>query len=404
MSPPSIEAVFWRPFLSAGRAADAAWAVLGERGWAPAPGAPLRELSWDARHGRLAPGSGTGAVAELGRLAEAWDGLELAGAAPGAFLRLLKTPEGLLAAVGLAAPRLARLESNAGEATDFARLLLALMEALKPVFCVFPARPPAEGASWDEALRAQLSSCALALVPDDAAAGPRRVVTLGGLRLLTTLPVKSSPGQTREELDAELAAARAAPRAAAAPVADAAGAVRVADEMLRSGRAQEALAACKVLLEEQPADAAALWLSGRCLLALGRPGEAIAPLERAVRGGASRAKALVDLGRAFDEAGRPGDALSALEDAVAASPAFALAWLERGRLARKTGNLPLAERCLTKTLELRPDFAEALMLRGVTRAGLGMSGESQADLARALERDPGLRPRIETALKERPKA
>ncbi|HVM23516.1 MAG TPA: tetratricopeptide repeat protein [Sphingomicrobium sp.] len=141
----------------------------------------------------------------------------------------------------------------------------------------------------------------------------------------------------------------------------------------RSGRADEALGACRAALDSAPGRAD-LWASvGRILFENGNPAEAMPYLKHAVAIEAGNPNFWYNLALAADAAGDDAQARSAHDKTLALAPQWAAAWAARGALELRLGNPEAAERDLRRALELDPASAYArhylaIALRELDRA------------------------------------
>ncbi|MEJ7617080.1 MAG: carbohydrate binding domain-containing protein [Pyrinomonadaceae bacterium] len=89
-----------------------------------------------------------------------------------------------------------------------------------------------------------------------------------------------------------------------------------------------------------------------------------------------------------------GDSLPHYERAVSLSPNDYRLWLELGRAREQAGDAPGGEKALRKAIELAPAYAYPHWLLGNLLLRERRTDEAFAELRRAAESDPGLRPQV----------
>jgi arylsulfatase A-like enzyme len=95
----------------------------------------------------------------------------------------------------------------------------------------------------------------------------------------------------------------------------------LADVLVETGEAREAIDELRAALQRAPGEADLLASLGRAYLAAGQAGAAILPLQDALRAAPGMTRPWFDLGRAYEDLGRPADALRAYQDFTARVPA-----------------------------------------------------------------------------------
>ena len=97
--------------------------------------------------------------------------------------------------------------------------------------------------------------------------------------------------------------------------------------------------------------------------------------------------------------GKAREAIPHFDRAIGLNPRHAEAYTNRGIAWREMGDLSGAITGFDKATELNPKYARADGDRGITRLLQGKDAETQQDLAKCFDLDPGMR----TALIERAK-
>jgi predicted O-linked N-acetylglucosamine transferase (SPINDLY family) len=126
-----------------------------------------------------------------------------------------------------------------------------------------------------------------------------------------------------------------------------------------AGRIDEAIAACRRVLELEPGQFEALNHLGFLLYLRGRLDEAIAVLEAATRFHPGSAPARNNLGIVLMKAGRAGAAVAAFDCAVAIAPDDASAYNNLGNTLWMVGAIDRARAAIDRAVALRPDYADA---------------------------------------------
>jgi tetratricopeptide (TPR) repeat protein len=161
-----------------------------------------------------------------------------------------------------------------------------------------------------------------------------------------------------------------------------------ANQLLQAGKAAEAAAMYRELLEKDPQNARTAYnLALASAAAHDSKGEREA-LERAVSLDPKMAVARADLGRLELEAGNVGAAETWLESALALEPQLVAA---RGNLAMihaMKGDIPQAETLLRRALEDDPRYAQGHLNLGLILAQQGSMAEADGELDKALALAP----------------
>ena len=274
-------------------------------------------------------------------------------------------------------------------------LLLFAAAAIAAVPDLFAARKPAadpargnkrrqKGAAGDEAVRGGNASGSRwrPWAPAIAAAACVAVVA--------NLPIALTHDDTYFRLGAELLrdgrAAEALPlleRAAAASPEYAPPRVLLGEALNRLGRPAEAILRLDEAVRLSPDSGTARSAYGLALAKSGRPGEAIEHLTAAVRLQPESADAHVNLGMAFGQAGRPGDALDEFRRALSLDPDNATINNNLGAALAQQGDVMAAVPLLERAVALKPDYGEAhanlaMALRAAGNADGALTHFSQA--------------------------
>ena len=152
----------------------------------------------------------------------------------------------------------------------------------------------------------------------------------------------------------------------------------------RSGRLDEADAAYRALLAEDPANAGVLHLLGVVAGQCGRYESAVQWIEEALRHAPQVAAAHANLGNAQHALARYDDARASYQQALQLQPGHRAALLGHGKACWSLGWLSAALESFDAVLVLEPDLAEALMNRGDILLALGRRDEAVVSLRRAL--------------------
>jgi len=178
------------------------------------------------------------------------------------------------------------------------------------------------------------------------------------------------------------------PGRAAPPAASADRLAAVAMDMVRAGRLDEAVSACRGIVALTP-DVAAAWSDlGVLLMRTGRLDEAVGCLRRAVERQPGFAQAWSNLGNALKDLGRLDEAVAAHRRAVAEDPALAEAWANLGTALKASGLYAEAVAAYRHALALKPEFAQAWSNLGNALAASGEAGAAMAAHRKAIALAP----------------
>jgi tetratricopeptide (TPR) repeat protein len=129
--------------------------------------------------------------------------------------------------------------------------------------------------------------------------------------------------------------------------------------LLAEGQYGKALTVADVVLEQEPDNAAALFLRGTALSALGRPADAVATLCRAIAADPANAAAFLNLGNALADLDGLEAAETAVRRAIALDPTLVEAHVSLGFILTSRGHLAAAVAACEAALVLQPDLAQA---------------------------------------------
>jgi protein O-GlcNAc transferase len=134
----------------------------------------------------------------------------------------------------------------------------------------------------------------------------------------------------------------------------------VATAHLQAGRLDDALNAARAVLDDDPANVAAMLLCGQILRRGGKNGDAIGVYNLILTHLPDTAAASGGLGAALGMLGRYDEAVDALRRAVALEPAYFEAWAFLGEALAQQGKTTEAMDCFERSLEIHPDNAAAV--------------------------------------------
>lgn len=158
-----------------------------------------------------------------------------------------------------------------------------------------------------------------------------------------------------------------------------------ADEHLRAGRLEEAVARFDEALTADPGNRFALARSGVALARLGDTTGAIGRLEEALETLPEQPEVLAVLGETLDRAGRHGEAVERWRGLVEIQPRRASAWSNLGASLGKAGRSEEAVEALRRAVELSPGNAERLARLAFAAYAAGDLAAAAAHLERSAE-------------------
>ena len=162
----------------------------------------------------------------------------------------------------------------------------------------------------------------------------------------------------------------------------------LADLMVQTGRAAQAIGAYDALLGSRPDDADVLHNRGVALLALGRRVEAVQAMDAAAAIRPEYASAYYNRGVALSGLGRPGLAAASFARAVELAPDDVNALTNLGATLMALGRPEEALARFDRALAIRPDDVGALGNRANALSELGRPDQALQSAARALELRP----------------
>ena len=163
----------------------------------------------------------------------------------------------------------------------------------------------------------------------------------------------------------------------------------LANELLRTGRAEEAEALCRTALKLQPNQPRTRATLGIALDYEGHPEEAIAEFRTAVALQPGIPETYDNLGKALMETGRVAEAMTSYATALRINPAGYKILNNLGAAYAREGQLDNAVACFRRALAIRGDFAEAHYNLGNALHGKGLDGDAEGEFRAAIASDPG---------------
>jgi tetratricopeptide (TPR) repeat protein len=156
-----------------------------------------------------------------------------------------------------------------------------------------------------------------------------------------------------------------------------------ADDLLRRGRAAEALARFERVLATEPGNRFALVRSGIALGRLGRGGEATVRLRRAVAADPAQAETRTALADALLRAGRPAEAADEWAEVVRLQPRRASSWGSLGVALGRAGRPSDAVAAMARAVELEPGSPDRLVRLAFAEHAAGRVADAAAHLEAA---------------------
>lgn len=169
------------------------------------------------------------------------------------------------------------------------------------------------------------------------------------------------------------------------------GAARIAaaQRLLREGRREEALAACRELLEVQAGDARVWHLCAIAEHQLGRVAQARESARRALEIDASQSAYHLIAGHAAADDSDAAAAAGHYARAVALRPDWAAAWHSLGVARFDSGDSGAAREAFERALKLDARLARTWNNLGLAELALDRVSQAEAAFARAIEAEPG---------------
>ena len=156
----------------------------------------------------------------------------------------------------------------------------------------------------------------------------------------------------------------------------------------QSGRLQEAEAAYRAVLKEQPRNADALHLLGVLALQVGKGDAAVSLIENAIEIRPNEPEFYNMCGEAYWALGERDAAIERYEQALALKPGFAGAHNNLGNAYKELGRLDDAIGCYLQAIAISPDFAMSHNNLGVVFKNLGRTDDAVAHYRKALSIAP----------------
>jgi protein O-GlcNAc transferase len=166
-------------------------------------------------------------------------------------------------------------------------------------------------------------------------------------------------------------------------------AIQHALDLHRRGQLDQAARLYAQILEQEPANFAALQFLGVLRGQQGRYAEALRLIESALKLRPQDFGALGNYGQTLMTAGRLSEALAAFDRALAARPDFFEALYNKATVLAEMKRFAEAVSIFDKALMLRPNSAPCFYNRGVAQAELGRKDEALASYDQALSINPG---------------
>ena len=164
--------------------------------------------------------------------------------------------------------------------------------------------------------------------------------------------------------------------------------VQHALDLHRQGRLDQAAQIYAQILEQEPANFAALQFLGVLRGQQGRFAEALRLIEGALRLQPQDFGALANYGQTLMAAGRFPDALNVFDQALAVRPDFFEALYNKATVLAQMKRFAEAVSIFDKALTLRPNSANCLYNRGLAEAELGRNEEALASYDKAVALQP----------------
>lgn len=163
-----------------------------------------------------------------------------------------------------------------------------------------------------------------------------------------------------------------------------------AREHMQNGQPQDALAACRGVLQSDPGNAEALNLAGVAAFQTGLAEEALEMLQTAAAFAPDNAEILTNLGNVLGAAGRADEAAAAYADALRSNPRYAEAAFNQGLLRESLGDIEEALASYEQAIENAPIHSGARLGRASALKSLRRLDAARAAYEDILRREPRL--------------
>lgn len=166
--------------------------------------------------------------------------------------------------------------------------------------------------------------------------------------------------------------------------------------LFRQGRAEQALAGVRKVLEKVPGHPDANHIAGAALVALNRPDQALYHAERAAKAVPTNGRYRLLVGSALLTLNREGDAAEAFETALLLLPGEPEALAGLGAAWSQTGRYAEAEDLLRRAAAARPGWGDPTMTLGTMLLRTARAHDALEVLRPLVEADPRLIPAADT--------
>ncbi|MBI3552206.1 MAG: tetratricopeptide repeat protein [Elusimicrobia bacterium] len=177
-------------------------------------------------------------------------------------------------------------------------------------------------------------------------------------------------------------------------------ALQKAEALADAGSFAQALPTCDRVLAEDPEDAAALTLKGRCLEGLGRPADALPCYKLARLYLPSYAPVRYNLARALDASGDPDGALAEYDECLRLDGSHFAARASRGALRAARGDEAGALADYDELVRRAPETGHPFLLRGGFHLTFKHHNAAYEDFKTAMRLSPQLKGDLDRLLRE----
>lgn len=164
--------------------------------------------------------------------------------------------------------------------------------------------------------------------------------------------------------------------------------VSAAGHWLKVGQPEQAVSACRTLLQSQPGHPEARRLLAIALIQTGEADEAVRILKSLSKRAPKSAAIWTNLGSAYAAADRDSEAKNAFQRALKIKPGLPAAHFNLARLAFRRAHFKQAGRELNRLLKVSPDHRGALLIQGHVLKAEGELEASAASYRRLLKLTP----------------